>query len=98
MVVLKDADIERAAKAAAFGKFMHRGQICMALNRIIVDTEIYDAFVEKFTTIVKTLRTGDPADKTTFIGHLSISNKLTAFNKIFKLVLNKAQHSLWKGQ
>lgn len=70
MVVLKDADIERAAKAAAFGKFMHQGQICMALNRIIVDAEIYDAFVEKFTAIVKTLRTGDPADKTTFIGPL----------------------------
>lgn len=70
MVVLKDADIERAAKAAAFGKFMHQGQICMALNRIIVDAEIYDAFVEKFVAIVKTLRTGDPADPQTFIGPL----------------------------
>lgn len=70
MVVLKDADIERAAKAAAFGKFMHQGQICMALNRIIVDSEIYDAFVEKFVAIVKTLRTGDPADPQTFIGPL----------------------------
>lgn len=70
MVVLKDADIERAAKAATFGKFMHQGQICMALNRIIVDAEIYDAFVEKFVAIVKTLRTGDPADPQTFIGPL----------------------------
>lgn len=70
MVVLKDANIERAAKAAAFGKFLHQGQICMALNRIIVDQEIHDKFVEKFTEIVKTLQTGDPANPTTFIGPL----------------------------
>ena len=70
MVVLKDANIERAAKAAAFGKFLHQGQICMALNRIIVDQAIHDEFVEKFTEITKTLKTGDPADPTTFVGPL----------------------------
>lgn len=70
MVVLKDANIEQAAKAAAFGKFLHQGQICMALNRIIVEESIHDVFVEKFTEIVKTLKTGDPADPATFVGPL----------------------------
>ena len=70
MVVLQDANIERAAKAAAFGKFLHQGQICMALNRIIVDQSIHDEFVAKFTEIVKGLNTGDPADPTTFVGPL----------------------------
>ncbi|WP_050184428.1 aldehyde dehydrogenase family protein [Domibacillus robiginosus] len=70
MVVLKDANIKQAAKAAAFGKFLHQGQICMALNRIIVDQAIHDEFVEEFTEIVKELKTGDPADLTTFIGPL----------------------------
>ncbi|WP_227940112.1 aldehyde dehydrogenase family protein [Alkalihalobacillus deserti] len=70
MVVLKDANIERAAKAAAFGKFLHQGQICMALNRIIVDQAIHDEFVEKFTEIVATLQTGDPANPSTFVGPL----------------------------
>lgn len=70
MVVLKDADLERAAKAAAFGNFMHQGQICMALNRVIVDQSVYDEFVERFVEIVKTLRVGNPADPTTFIGPL----------------------------
>lgn len=70
MVVLKDANIERAAKAAAFGKFLHQGQICMALNRIIVDQEIHDEFVEKFTEITKTIKSGDPADVATLVGPL----------------------------
>lgn len=33
MIVLADADVEKAAGAAAFGKFMHAGQICMAINQ-----------------------------------------------------------------
>lgn len=70
MVVLKDANIERAARAAAFGKFMHQGQICMALNRIIVEKDVHDEFVEAFTAIVSKLKVGDPHDDATFIGPL----------------------------
>lgn len=70
MIVLADANIERAARAAAFGKFMHQGQICMALNRIIVVKEVHDEFVEAFTKIVRTLQAGDPAKKETFVGPL----------------------------
>lgn len=64
MAVLKDENIERAAKVAVFGKISHQGQICMALNRIIVDQTIHDEFVEKFTEVVKVLKTGDSADPT----------------------------------
>lgn len=70
MLVLQDANIQLAAKAAAFGKFMHQGQICMALNRIIVAKEIYDEFVEEFTQIVRNLKAGDPTSEETFIGPL----------------------------
>lgn len=68
MIVLKDANIEQAAKAAAFGKFLHQGQICMALNRILVAKEIYDEFIDSFVKIVSGLKYGDPADKATFVG------------------------------
>lgn len=70
MIVLKDANIERAAKAAAFGKFLHQGQICMALNRIIVEKEVHDEFVKVFMNEVKKLPAGDPADPATFVGPL----------------------------
>jgi aldehyde dehydrogenase (NAD+) len=68
MVVLKDADIEQAAKAAVFGAFFHQGQVCMAINRIIVDKEIYDQFTHTLVDMVKALQVGDPADPKTFIG------------------------------
>lgn len=68
MLVLKDANVERAAKAAVFGKFLHQGQICMALNRIVVDQEIHDEFVETFVNMVSQLKYGDPYDKEVFVG------------------------------
>lgn len=68
MLVLKDADIEQAAKAAAFGAFFHQGQVCMALNRIIVDKEVHDEFVDALVNIVKSFTVGDPAHPGTFIG------------------------------
>ncbi|MES2942295.1 MAG: aldehyde dehydrogenase [Pseudomonadota bacterium] len=46
-VVLDDADLEQAAEAAAFGAFLHSGQICMSTERIIVDEAVATEFVEK---------------------------------------------------
>ena len=70
MLVLKDANVKRAAKAAAFGKFLHQGQICMSLNRLIVAQEIYEEFVEEFLAITKRINVGNPADPSNFIGPL----------------------------
>ena len=67
-VVLDDAVLDDAVNAAIFGKFLHQGQICMAINRIIVDGKLYDAFVERFARRAAELRCGDPADPATSIG------------------------------
>lgn len=67
-VVLDDADLDQAVNAAAMGKFLHQGQICMAVNRIIVDERVYDDFVERFVAKVKGLQVGDPNDMATVIG------------------------------
>ena len=68
IVVLDDADIDYAVEASVWGKFMHQGQICIAINRIIVDASIHDAFVERFVERVKGLKVGDPSDADTVIG------------------------------
>ena len=70
LIVLKDFDIEQAAKIAAFGAFFHQGQICMCTSRIIVEEEIYDAFCEKFLEIAQSLKVGDPTNESTIIGPL----------------------------
>jgi acyl-CoA reductase-like NAD-dependent aldehyde dehydrogenase len=46
-LVLADADLDNAVRAAAFGGFMHQGQICMSTERIVVDSTIADEFVDK---------------------------------------------------
>jgi len=68
LLVLDDADLDEAVKAAAFGAFMNQGQICMSTERIIVMDIVADAFVEKFRAKVSTLRTGDPREGKTPLG------------------------------
>ncbi|SEU01925.1 aldehyde dehydrogenase (NAD+) [Salinibacillus kushneri] len=70
LIVLNDADIERAAEAAAFGSYLHQGQICMSLNRVVVDAGIYDEFIETFREKVSQLKAGDPSDADTAVGPL----------------------------
>jgi aldehyde dehydrogenase (NAD+) len=67
-VVLDDADVELAVDIAVFGKFLHQGQICMAINRLIVDAKVYDEFVERFVERARSLPVGDPGKPDTVIG------------------------------
>lgn len=70
LVVLEDANIEHAINSAIFGKFMHNGQICMAVNRVIVHKDRYDEFVDRFVEKTKSLKAGDPREPDTLIGPL----------------------------
>jgi acyl-CoA reductase-like NAD-dependent aldehyde dehydrogenase len=58
MIVLADADLDRAASAAAWGGMMNSGQICMSVERIYVEAPAYDEFVAKLTAEVGRLRQG----------------------------------------
>ena len=58
MVVLRDANLERAANAAAWGGMANSGQICISAERVYVEEPVYDEFVAKLTEEVKGLRQG----------------------------------------
>ena len=62
MIVLRDANVERAVNAAAFGGLANTGQICMAIERVYVEEPIYDEFVAKLADHVKELRQGADDD------------------------------------
>lgn len=68
LIVLEDADLDEAVKAAAFGAFMNQGQICMSTERIIVVDAIADEFARRFKAKVETLTVGDPREGTTPLG------------------------------
>jgi acyl-CoA reductase-like NAD-dependent aldehyde dehydrogenase len=68
MILLEDADLEEAVKAAAFGAYMNQGQICMSTERIIVVDAVADEFARLFAEKVKAMPVGDPAAGNTPLG------------------------------
>jgi acyl-CoA reductase-like NAD-dependent aldehyde dehydrogenase len=69
-IVLDDADLDEAVRAAAFSAFMNQGQICMSTERIIVDASVADEFADKLARKAATLVAGDPRLATTPLGSL----------------------------
>jgi len=70
LIVLADADLDYAVDAAAFGVYLHQGQVCMASSKVIVEAPLFDAFVEKFKEKTAGIKVGDPKDPETVIGPL----------------------------
>src|SRR3954451_19397512 len=60
MIVLSDADLERAANAAVWSAFMNGGQTCVSTERVYVEAPVYDEFVAKVTEKAGKLRQGVP--------------------------------------
>jgi acyl-CoA reductase-like NAD-dependent aldehyde dehydrogenase len=61
MIVCADADVERAANAAAFYSMNNGGQVCISVERVYVEEPVYDEFVQKVTDNIRELRQGAPA-------------------------------------
>jgi acyl-CoA reductase-like NAD-dependent aldehyde dehydrogenase len=70
LLVLDDADVDYAVDAAAFGCFLHQGQICMSARKILVDRAVADEFVDKLVRKTETLKAGDPKEHDTILGPL----------------------------
>ena len=87
MIVLPDADVDRAVKAANFGAFFHQGQICMSTERAIVDKSLIDAFSSKLADRASGMKVGDPREPDTVIGPLV--NK-AAIERVTELVNDAA--------
>ena len=66
----KSADLELAAERCALGAFVNSGQVCISLQRIYVDADIYDEFADKMAEATKKLVVGSPYEDDTFMGPL----------------------------
>jgi benzaldehyde dehydrogenase (NAD) len=62
LIVLDDADLDEAVKAAAFGAFMNQGQICMSTERVIVLDSVASEFIKRFAAKAKSMAAGDPRE------------------------------------
>lgn len=66
----ESADLEYAASRCAIGAFANSGQVCISLQRIYVNSRIYDEFARKMAEATAKLVVGSPYDKATFLGPL----------------------------
>jgi alpha-ketoglutaric semialdehyde dehydrogenase len=69
-IVWRDADLPTTALSIAEGAFVFAGQRCTANRRVIVDSNIYDSFLEQLITAAGSLACGDPGDENTQVGPL----------------------------
>ncbi len=70
LIVLDDADIDEAVRAAVYGAFVNQGQVCMSTERIVVDAAVADEFLHNFAAKARALPAGDPRDGDVVLGSL----------------------------
>lgn len=90
LLVLDDADLDAAVRAATFGAFLYQGQICMSTERIVVDEKIADEFVAGFAARARTLPVGDPAaGQQCVVGPMVAASSGTRLNAMLDDALSK---------
>lgn len=96
-LVLADADIDNAVRAAAFGAYMHQGQICMSTERILVDETIADEFATKLKSKVETLVAGDPCHSNGVLGALSGADHASRVDRLIQNAVERGAAVLLRG-
>jgi aldehyde dehydrogenase (NAD+) len=76
VIVHGDADLDHAASRIAYGGYYQAGQSCIAVQRVLVQAEVYDDFVARLVKQVEGLKVGDPLDESTEVGPVIDSGAL----------------------
>lgn len=97
-IVLNDADLALAIKAATLGRFQNTGQVCAASKRFIVEAGIADAFTRKFVEAVTALKQGDPEDVTHYLGPMARYDLRDELHQQVEATLNEGATLLLGGE
>lgn len=77
LIVLDDADVDRAVDLAFFSAYLHQGQICMSVGRILVARSLHAEFVEKLVAKTRNFVPSDPTEQTCVIGPIINDRQLS---------------------
>ncbi|QQE79035.1 aldehyde dehydrogenase family protein [Alicyclobacillus sp. SO9] len=92
VIVLSDADLEDAVQASVSGAFYAAGQNCLGVQRIYVQNDVYDKFIDRFVSSTKHLQTGDKLSEETDMGPLITEKEAKRIEKwVNEAVLDGAQ-------
>jgi len=97
-IVFADADIDRAAPAAAIAAFANAGQICSAGTRLYIQRPIFDAFVEAVAYTARNLKVGHGVDTETDIGPLVSKRQLERVVNYLSIGEKEGAHAIAGGR
>ena len=89
LIVLEDADLERAATVAVQSRMQNAGQSCIASKRFLVHSAVFDEFVHLLTTKISALKQGNPLESSTTTGPMARIN--LAENLMQQVQMTQAQ-------
>jgi 5-carboxymethyl-2-hydroxymuconic-semialdehyde dehydrogenase len=96
-VIFDDADVDRALDAAIFMIFSNNGERCTAGSRILVQKNLYPAFVDRFVARAKRLKVGDSMDESTIVGPMISPAHLAKVRSYIELGLKEGASLLCGG-
>ena len=98
MIVCSDANLERAANAAAYYSMNNGGQVCISVERCYVEDAVYDEFVTRVTDTVRGLRQGEPtAEGTVDVGAVIFPPQLDIIDDHVRDAVSKGAKVLTGG-
>lgn len=89
LIVLDDADVEKAVSLGAWGSFLHQGQICMASGRHIVHRSLYSAYLSKLAAKAEHLPVGDPTSGKVALGPVIDAHQRDHIHSIVTVSVNE---------
>ncbi|HEX8176607.1 MAG TPA: aldehyde dehydrogenase family protein [Pyrinomonadaceae bacterium] len=98
MIVLNDADVERAAHAAVWGAFANSGQACASVERCYVQSRIAPKFIDRVVELTHALRQGADADEAPDIGSMSSERQLEIVDEHVRAALSSGAKALTGGR
>jgi len=98
MIVLRDADLELAARGAVWEAFMNSGQSCASVERVYVDSRIAEEFKKRVVDLTASLRVGNPMDPEVDIGPMENMGQLKVVEDHVREACEKGAEVLCGGE
>ena len=98
MLVLADADVERAANAAVYYAMLNGGQTCVSVERVYVEAPVYDEFVAKVTEKARALRQGAGASGSVDVGSMTFPPQVDIVERHVRDAVDKGARVVVGGQ
>src|SRR3989440_3356509 len=98
VIVHSDADLDHAAQRVAVGGYYQAGQSCISVQRVLIQSEVYEDFVARLIKQVESLKVGDPLDPSTDVGPLIDHDALERVDAWVKEAVDQGAEVLTGGK